>query len=71
MISAPNYVYVYITSQLSYIFLIKDKLSERKTDIPPQSTWERGNDGSQQTRVPCEAACPALHSRRSLCQDGC
>lgn len=49
MISASNYLDVYTTCQLRKLFLIKDKLYERKTkDI------ERGNGGSQQTDAPCK-----------------
>lgn len=53
MISAPNYLDVYTACRLSNIFLIKDKLYERKTEVALVQQWERGNGGSQQTDVPC------------------
>ena len=49
MSSAPNYVDVYTTCQLSNIFLIKDKLYERKIEVTLVQQWERGNSGSQQS----------------------
>lgn len=70
MISAPNYVNVYTARRLSNIFLIKDKLHERKIEVALVQQWERGNGGSQWTDVPCKATPPLLH-RRSHCQDGC
>lgn len=58
MISAPNYVDVYSSCRLSNIFLIKDKLYERKIEAELVQQWERGNGGSQQTDVPCKATPP-------------
>lgn len=51
MISAPNYVDVYTAHPLSNIFLIKDKLYERKIEVALVQQWERGNGGSWQTDV--------------------
>lgn len=59
MISAPNYVDVYSTCRLSNIFLIKDKLYERKIEAELVQQWERGNGRSQQTDVPCKAFPPS------------
>lgn len=58
MISAPNYVDVYTACRLSNIFVIKDKLYERKIEVTLVQQWERGNGGSQQTDVPCKAIPP-------------
>lgn len=54
MISASNYVDVYTACRLSNIFLIKDKLYERKIAVALVQQWERGNGGSRQTDVPCK-----------------
>lgn len=40
------------------IFLIKDKLYERKIEVALVQQWERGNGGPRQTDVPCKAAPP-------------
>lgn len=60
MISAPNYVDVYTACRLSNIFLIKDKLYERKIEVALVQQWERGNGGSRQTDLPCKAPPPLL-----------
>lgn len=59
MISAPYYVDVYTACLLSNIFLIKDKLYERKIEVLLVQQWERGNSRSQQTDVPCKAIPPS------------
>lgn len=69
MISAPNYLDVYTARRLSNIFLIRDKLFERKTEVALVQRWERGNGESQQTDVPFTS--PPLPLDGSPCQDGC
>lgn len=59
MISAPNYLDVYTARRLSNIFLIKDKLFERKTEVALVQRWERGNGESQQTDVPFTSPPPS------------
>lgn len=75
MISAPNYVDVYISCQLSNKLPIKDKLYERKIEASLLQQWERGNGESQQTYVPwnppARANSPPPTPKRTDCQDGC
>lgn len=60
MISAPNYVDVYVSCQLSNKLPIKDKLYERKIEASLLQQWERGNGESQQTDVPWNPCTPPL-----------